>query len=111
MKSTTVLIVALVAGLGTLAAAPAFADEAGMPRVDQRQAQQKQRIQDGIASGALTRPEAHGLVHGQRQIAHAERRALADGTVTKRESAQLHLMQDRTSRQIARQKHDGQTRP
>ena len=106
----TAAVGALVA-LGLAAAGSARAEGPDLPRVDERQAHQKARIQDGIASGELTRREAHGLVHQQAHIAVAERRAVADGQVAKAERARLHVMQDRASRQIARQKHDGQSRP
>lgn len=111
MRHPHFLIATLVAGLGALATGSALASDASMPRVDQRQAQQKARIQDGIASGELTRREVHGLVHGQAHIARAEHRATADGVVTRGERAHLHQMQDRASHQIGRQKHDAQKRP
>lgn len=102
----------LVAGAGLLAGSgTVLASEADMPRVDQRQAHQQQRIRDGVASGELTRREAHGLVHQQIHIHRAEQRATSDGDVTRNEQARLHLMQDRASHRIARQKHDGPTRP
>lgn len=111
MKHPQLLLAALVAGLGALATGSAFASDASMPRVDQRQAHQQARIQDGIAAGELTRREVHGLVHGQAHIARAEHRATADGVVTRGESIRLHQMQDRASHRIGRQKHDGQQRP
>ena len=54
------------------------------PRVDQRQANQEARIQQG---------------------------AKADGKVTARERAKLARAQDKQSRKIAKQKHDKQTAP
>ncbi len=93
----------------TLAATPVLAEET--PRVDQRQAQQQQRIADGVASGELTRPEARRLQRQQRAIGQAEAQAKADGDVTRAERRRLHHLQDHASHAIARQKHDRQQRP
>lgn len=81
------------------------------PRVDQRQDNQRQRIQQGVASGELTRRETAHAVQDQRRIRRAENIAEADGTVTQRERARLHHMQNTASRQLSRNKHDAQDRP
>jgi hypothetical protein len=80
------------------------------PRVDERQAHQHQRINQGAASGALTSHEAHCLGHEQRAIRRAEVHAKADGVVTAQERHHLHHMQHRASRHIAHEKHDAQMR-
>jgi len=90
-----------------IASLGAFAQDA-TPRVDQRQANQEKRIDQGIASGELTRREARRLEREQTVINKAENRAKADGTVTKRERVRLHRAQNHASRDIARQKHDRQ---
>lgn len=108
---------AVVLGLTTLAASAqnttpaAVAGAASTPRIDQRQAHQERRIDQGIASGQLTRREAHRLEHQQAAINRAEDRAKADGKVTAQERARLHHRQDHASANIARQKHDAQHRP
>jgi tellurite resistance protein len=79
--------------------------------VDQRQANQAQRIEQGKASGELTRREAHRLNRQQKGVAAAESQAKADGTVTAQERKRLHNMQDHTSQNIRQQKHDRQSRP
>ena len=56
-----------------------------MPHVDQRQAQQQARIQQGVASGELTHKEAAHLEKQQAHIAKAETRAESDGKVTRQE--------------------------
>lgn len=81
------------------------------PGVDQRQHNQRQRIQQGVASGELTRSETAHAVHDQQRIRRAEHVAEADGTVTRRERVRLHHMQNTSSRQLARNKHDVQDRP
>ncbi len=105
MNIRTLSLVAAMA-LGTLGAA--HAQGTATPRVDQRQINQEQRIDQGVASGQLTPREATRLDHQQDRVAAVEANAKADGKVTKRERARLHAMQDRDSRNIYRQKHDRQ---
>lgn len=83
----------------------------GTPVVDQRQQNQRHRIQQGVVSGELTRTEAADARHDQRKIRRSERRAKADGVVTPREQAKLNRKQNRASRQLRRDKHDAQDRP
>lgn len=80
-------------------------------RIDNRQYRQEQRIEQGIASGELTRPETRRLGREQAGIVRAEARAEADGSVSRREAFSLERRQDAASRHIARQKHDRQSRP
>jgi hypothetical protein len=84
----------------------AFAQSTG--RIDQRQANQASRIDQGQASGALTNREAARLERGQQHVQNLENKAMADGTVTGREAARIEHSQDVQSRRIARQKHDRQ---
>ncbi len=99
----------IVATLLTVAALPVLA-EPNTPVVDQRQANQEARIQQGIASGELTGREAARLERGQQRVANMEAAAKADGVVTKRERVQLQHAQNVQSRHIAAQKHDRQHR-
>lgn len=62
---------------------------AGTPRLDAREHNQRQRIAQGVRSGELTRPEARGLIAGERR---------------------LHRHAKRMSARIYRQKHDAQSR-
>ena len=82
--------------------------QAETPVIDQRQANQEKRIDQGIASGQLNEREANRLNKQQEHINKMEDRAKADGTVTKRERARIDNAQDRASRHIAREKHDAQ---
>lgn len=81
--------------------------QAQPPRVDQRQANQERRIDQGVAAGSLTASEASRLERQQDRVQNLEDRAKADGQVTKRERAGLHAAQDHASRTIARKKHNG----
>ncbi|HMU99982.1 MAG TPA: hypothetical protein PKD04_02795 [Rhodocyclaceae bacterium] len=89
-------------------ALPIVAFAQSTPRIDQRQANQAARIEQGEASGALTGREAARLERGQRHVQNVENRTLADGTVTGREAARVEHAQDVQSRRIYRQKHDRQ---
>jgi len=89
--------------------AVAFAGES-TPRIDNRQEHQRQRIEQGVKSGSLTRRETRSLVHGQRHVQKMENRAVADGEVTKRERVRIEHAQNKQSRNIFRQKHDRQRR-
>jgi hypothetical protein len=82
--------------------------EADTPGIDQRQANQERRIDQGISSGQLTERESARLDKQQNHIDTMENKAKADGVMTKKERARIQAAQDRASRNIARQKHDVQ---
>jgi hypothetical protein len=115
-RSTTRLLahglVALV-GLGVLAAQAQTVTlgERQATRVDNRQDRQDTRIDQGVASGELTRPEQARMEVQQARIGRMENRIEADGKVTGKEALRLERKQDQASRSIARNKHDRQDRP
>ncbi len=76
---------------------------------DQRQERQQDRIDRGVATGALTPREAGKLEREQWRIQAAENRMRADGRFDPRERARLDRMLDKSSRNIYRQSHDRQT--
>jgi hypothetical protein len=98
-----------VAGLACSISGTAWAGTAD-PGVNARQANQRERIQQGVASGEITRREQHRLNATQRAIAVEERAFKSDGRLTAAERRKLHRDLDRASRDIHRQKHDGQSR-
>lgn len=71
-------------------------------RVQQRTAEQYQRIRDGQANGSITPREASWLLDQERQIRHAQWRASRDGVLTREERHQIRDMQDRVDRSIDR---------
>ncbi|MBX3235600.1 MAG: hypothetical protein KF814_05565 [Nitrospiraceae bacterium] len=85
----------------------AFA-QANTPGIDQRQANQERRIDQGIASGELNQRETNRLNKQEEHINKMEDKAKSDGVVTKKERARIGAAQNRTSRHIAKQKHDRQ---
>ena len=86
----------------------ASAPGANTPRIDQRQANQEKRIDQGIASGQLNKRETRRLEKEQAHINKAEDKAKADGSVSVAERKRLTKMQNHASRDIYRQKHDAQ---
>ena len=75
-----------------------------------RSAHQRERIENGVRSGALTAHEAALLERGQANVARKQARASADGHVGAREQASIQRAQDRQSQRIYGQKHDRQRR-
>ena len=93
-----------VAVLGALSL-PAFAQNT-TPQIDQRQARQEHRIEQGVRSGELTPREAARVERGQARIRRMERQALADGHINRRERAAIDREQDKQNQLIARLKHN-----
>lgn len=102
MKKITTFVV-LAAAVPVLAFA-----QANTPRIDQRQANQEQRIDQGVASGSLTQRETNRLERGQQHVENIETRAKSDGVVSKRERARLLQAENVQSRHISAQRHDRQ---
>lgn len=101
---------AIVLGALFLASATAaFADDIATPRINQRQQNQERRIDQGVQSGALTNRETATLDAREAKIANDKAAAKADGTVTSAERARLRGEERRTSRAIARKKHNLRT--
>jgi hypothetical protein len=113
MKRITMMSLAAAALLtvaGSALADTATTTSTSTPRIDRREVNQHVRIQQGVRSGTLTKPEARNLRHGQRHVRRVERRAKADGTVTPRERARITAAQNHQSRKIYRKKHNARTR-
>lgn len=87
-----------------------LAGEAQAGRPANRSGRQGHRIGAGVNSGELTRRETAHLVGQQAHIRHEVRQARSDGDFTGLERSHIERMQDRASRNIYRQKHDGQDR-
>lgn len=111
LRSLAAAMALALASLTAVAQTPAApAASAATPGVDKRQANQDRRIDQGVASGQLTRREARRLERQQAAIDRAEGKAKADGTVTTQERKRLHRMENEASRDIHHQKHDRQRR-
>ncbi|MCX7961831.1 MAG: hypothetical protein N2653_09705 [Burkholderiales bacterium] len=104
MKGKLAVLVVVAAGVGL----PALAQTSSTERIEERQAKQQRRIEEGIRSGELTPREAERLRKGQQRIQRMEERARADGKITPKEAARIERAQDVESRRIWREKHDRQ---
>jgi hypothetical protein len=78
--------------------------------VDHRQFDQRNRIEQGIRSGELTRNEARGLFTQQRDIRQEERAYWSDGRLSRNERADLQQDLNAASRNIYNETHDAQER-
>lgn len=104
-------IAALIAAtVMTLSAGAALAGT-NDPGIQQREQNQQQRIDQGIASGQLTPKEAGRLETQQARIQQREARMKADGNLTAAERRSLTRQQNRASRNIYRKKHNDRTAP
>jgi hypothetical protein len=114
MKTKKSLFLVLAAGSLALSAT-AFADESttgapvdpGHPRVNEvqeRQQNQEQRIEKGVAEGTVTKHEAKHLKKNQARIEHHKERAMAKsgGHLTKHQQASINRQQNRANRKINR---------
>jgi len=101
-------VLTLTLGTAAFAQTPAPKDPIATPRVDQREANQEKRIEQGVASGQLAPRETQRLERREQRIEKAETHAKSDGVVTAKERRQLGNMQDHASRDIRREKHDPQ---
>lgn len=99
-------IVATFVGFGSAwAQAPGSSAGAG---IDAREANQQQRIQQGINSGALTPGETRRLERRESSIQRQEERMRArdGGELTKQDRAVLNQRLNNTSKAIYRNKHN-----
>ncbi|HEX7677220.1 MAG TPA: hypothetical protein VF713_03795 [Thermoanaerobaculia bacterium] len=98
-------IIAAIVSTALLVSVPMFA-----ARVDRRQKEQQERIAQGVRSGQLTAHETVRLEREQARLQSEKRDMREDngGTLTNGEKVRLNNQQNNLSRQIYRQKHDGQ---
>lgn len=104
MKKIFSVLLPLVAII--IMAGSAFAGNINDPGIQDRIAEQQGRIDTGIASGQLTRPEAATLQDNLNWIRTEEARLKADGRLTPHERKRLSRMLDRNSNMIHKKKHN-----
>jgi multidrug resistance efflux pump len=87
-----------------LAMVPVMAQQGGTytPGIDRAQQTIGARIQQGVASGQITQPEAQALYQREREIAARENRFKADGHVSYQERQQLHADLDGLNAEVDR---------
>jgi uncharacterized membrane protein YebE (DUF533 family) len=96
-----IIFAALVA-----AAALPLAAQTGTPKIDKREANQQQRIEQGVDSGQLTPKETAKLEKGEAKIDKMEAKAKSDGKVTEKERKKITKAQHKESKKIHKEKHD-----
>ncbi|MDP1637368.1 MAG: hypothetical protein Q8K74_09465 [Candidatus Nitrotoga sp.] len=97
----------VVFGITAITLAFAASSYADTLIIDNREARQEQRIDQGIRSGALTLKEEAKLDAGQAKIERMEDKAKADGTVTKHERRRINREQNEQNKRIHDMKHNG----
>jgi len=110
MMSHAAAMSVMLAGVALAQSAAPTTAATSTPRIDQREANQHARIQQGVKSGQLTRHEARNLRRGQRHVARMEHRAKSDGVVTPQERHRITRAQNHQSKKIYRLKHNDRTR-
>ena len=92
----------MIAGAGLI---PTYAQG----RVAKRQENQQDRIAQGVASGRLSAGETANLEHKEAKLNREVRndRKANGGSLTPQERQQVNRQQNRLSRNIYRDKHDG----
>ncbi len=108
MKPITIAAAVIITACfsATLYAGFAYAVPTDNPRIQQRELNREQRIQQGIRSGEVTPREAGRLEGQQARIKQDEARMKADGTLTTAERKKLTREQNHASRNIYRKKHN-----
>ena len=104
------IVITMVAALAAGSSLHVFAGTHD-PEVNHRQHKQERRIEQGVRSGELTRQEAKGLRQEERNIRREERAFKSDGKLTRAERKDLHRDLNKASKDIYREKHDGDKRP
>src|SRR6476661_6696487 len=101
----------LSAAAAVLAASATFAQSAtpahASAQVTQRQANQQQRVEDGLKNGSLTVREAGRIERGEAALDRTIARDAANG-ITPREQAQINRREHALSREIAKDTHNAQ---
>lgn len=105
------IAIAIIAIAGLAAVSEAGQRARRDPGVNQRQSNQRQRIQQGVRSGQLTGQEVRDLAGEQREIRQQEREYKSDGVLTRDERQDLHQDLKEASQNIYEEKHDTDQRP
>ena len=93
--------------LGALAlASGALADGPRTDQVVDRDVKQQERVENGLQTGQLTTREAGKIESDEARIDRTEARDLKDGKLSPEEQARINQMQNRTSAEIYRDKHN-----
>ena len=108
MSKSVIAVAMLSIGLCASAASAQTTAEKPKGEINGRLEHQKDRIQAGVKDDQLTKGETKKLVTEDREIRAQEKadRAANDGKLTPAEKAQMNRELNKTSRQIARARHN-----
>ena len=108
MKITKLAMIAVLASAPSIVLGQTPTPGKNDYNINQRKADQQQRIANGVKSGKLTPGQTAHLEHQEAAINHEEHamRAQDNGHFTKQDRATIHQQQNQESRRIYRDKHD-----
>src|SRR5262245_51915964 len=89
-----------------LVATSALADGPRTDQVVDRDVNQQERVEQGLQQGQLSTREAGQIERQESRIDQTEARDLKDGKLSPAEQAHINQMQNRTSRDIYRDRHN-----
>ncbi len=89
-----------------LLATSAFADGPRTDQVVDRDVNQQERVEQGLQQGQLNTREAGQIERQESRIDQTEARDLKDGKLSPAEQAHINQMQNQTSRDIYRDRHN-----
>ena len=95
--------------VAVLAFSNSHAADSNVAADTQRDANQQQRIEQGLQSGQLTTHEAGKLERQETTVDRMEKRDLRNGNISAGEQRRLTAAQNKVSRDIDHEKHDAQT--
>ncbi|MFN8357252.1 MAG: hypothetical protein U0Y10_22540 [Spirosomataceae bacterium] len=95
------LALAIIATCGILSA---------QAQVNERQKNQKERTQQGVESGELTKREAKKIKQQQENVKDYEAKLRSDGELSDKDKAKLNVAQNQASKSIYRKKHNKRDR-
>lgn len=108
MKST---IVMTIVGLAVVSG-QVFAEQERHPPhgINKYQRHEDQRIKQGVKSGQLTKEEVKQLKQERHEVRQEEKAYRSDGHLNKDERKDLHQDLNQMSKDIYKEKHDGEVR-
>ena len=106
MKNKTILIAVAAVLVFAFLTVGAYAGNTHDPGIRERIEEQQKRIDQGIASGQLTRREADIVQDNLNRIRTVEARMKEDGNLSPSERKRLEHMLDRNSKMIYKEKHN-----
>ena len=105
------IVIALLLIIGLFASMPTMVLAQRVRRVNIQQVRQQMRIQNGVRSGAITRPEARRLEAGEARIETEKRIDNVTGGITPAQRLQLNRELSHESQMIYRMKHNNRVQP